>query len=596
LRLGDFEERAMLDLKIIGGVIVDGTGEPRFHGDLGIRDGRIVALGEVSEPAHETLDATGKIVAPGFIDTHTHYDAQVFWDPTLSPSCYHGVTTIFGGFCGFSIAPMTPAAATYIKPMLARVEGMPLATLDAAVPWNSWGSFGDYLALIEGKVGLNVGFFAGHSAIRRIVMGARAVGEKASAEDLATMQALLARSLEEGALGFSTTLSPTHNDAAGDPVPSRWAEPSELLGMAEVVKRYPGAGLELLPDLDFPPGMPELLADFSKAGDRPVNWNVLAVNGRPDAAERADEMLKVSDVARARGGEVIALTVPCTPNLFMSFKSGAGFDSNLGIWREVFRLPIEARIAKFKDPAVRRQMAIDADATPAESPLKFLAKIEHYIVVSVTTPEHKKYEGRRIDEIAATEGREPIDVILDIAVADDLLATFMPDQGGDDVTAYEIRGRLWKDDRTMVGASDAGAHLDMIDTFAFSTTLIEKGVREFGVISLEEAVHQITGRAAQYMGLVDRGTIAVGKAADLVIFGEATIKRGPTYMRYDVPGNEGRVYADAQGIDHVFVNGVAIIRDGQHTGALPGAVLRSGKDTRTVLPGAMRDARTPVGA
>jgi N-acyl-D-aspartate/D-glutamate deacylase len=579
----------MLDLKITGGVIVDGTGATRFRGDVGVRDGVIVALGAVDEPARETLDATGRIIAPGFIDTHTHYDAQVFWDPTLSPSCYHGVTTIFGGFCGFSIAPMTPEAATYIKPMLARVEGMPLTTLDAAVPWNTWSSFGEYLELIEGKVGLNVGFFCGHSALRRIVMGTRAVGETASPEEVAQMQALLARSLEEGALGFSTTLSPTHNDANGDPVPSRWAEPAELLALAEVVSRHPGAGLELLPDLDFPPGMPELLADFSKAGDRPVNWNVLAVNGRPDAAERAEAMLKVSDVARDRGGEVIALTVPCTPNLFMSFTSGAGFDSNLGLWREIFKLPPKARIERLKDPETRRQLARDAAAMPAESPLKFLANIDQYIVVAVTAAQHKAYEGRKVGDIAAAEGREPIDVMLDVVVADELLATFMPDQGGDDLKSYEIRARLWRDDRTMVGASDAGAHLDMIDTFAFSTTLIEKGVREFGVISLEEAIYQITGRAARYMGLVDRGTIALGHAADLVIFDEAKIRRGPTYMRFDVPGGEGRVYADAEGIEHVFVGGTQVIRDGEHTGRLPGAVLRSGRDTTTVRPGAMRE-------
>src|SRR5262245_38584127 len=211
----------MLDLKITGGTIVDGSGAERFRGDVGLKDGRIVAVGTVTEEAKETGDATGRVVAPGFIDVHTHYDAQVFWDPKLSPSCYHGVTTVIGGFCGFSIAPLTPEAASYIKPMLARVEGMPLETLERAVPW-SWGSFGDFLGLIDGKVGLNAGFFAGHSAIRRIVMGERAVGEKATSADLEAMKALLGRSLAEGALGFSTSINATHNDGDGNPVPSRW--------------------------------------------------------------------------------------------------------------------------------------------------------------------------------------------------------------------------------------------------------------------------------------------------------------------------------------------------------------------------------------
>ncbi len=173
----------MLDLKITGGTIVDGTGRPGFRGDVGVRDGRIVAIGKVTETARETIDASGRVVSPGFIDVHTHFDAQVFWEPTLSPSCYHGVTTVVGGFCGFSIAPISPESADYIKPMLARVEGMPLATLEKAVPW-SWTSFGEYLSKLEGKVGLNAGFFAGHSAIRRVVMGKRAVGEKATPDEL----------------------------------------------------------------------------------------------------------------------------------------------------------------------------------------------------------------------------------------------------------------------------------------------------------------------------------------------------------------------------------------------------------------------------
>ena len=211
----------MLDLKITGGTIVDGSGQPGFIGDIGIRDGRIIAMGAVPEDARETVDASGKIVSPGFIDVHTHYDAQVFWDPALSPSCFHGVTTILGGFCGFSIAPMTSDALVYLAPMLARVEGMPLETLQMAVPWN-WSSFGEYLDRIEGKVGLNAGFFAGHSAIRRVVMGERAVGEKATAQELSAMEELLGQSLAEGALGFSSTISATHNDGDGNPVPSRW--------------------------------------------------------------------------------------------------------------------------------------------------------------------------------------------------------------------------------------------------------------------------------------------------------------------------------------------------------------------------------------
>jgi N-acyl-D-aspartate/D-glutamate deacylase len=579
----------MLDTRIVGGVIVDGTGRPGFRGDIGVSDGRIVALGQVEEAARETVDAAGRVVAPGFIDAHTHYDAQAFWDPTFSPSCYHGVTTIVGGFCGFSIAPITADAAPYIQRMLARVEGMPLATLEAAVPWD-WSSFGEFLGKLDGKVGLNAGFFAGHSAIRRVAMGERAVGEAAEPDDIERMRALLDRALGEGALGLSSTVSPTHNDAEGRPVPSRWAEHAEFVELARVVSRHEGAGLELLPDLDFGPGMAELLADVSVAGQRPLNWNVLMVNGRPDAAAIVERQLKVSDHARERGGEVIALTMPATPEIYQNLRTGVMFDALPGVWRELFKLPLVERIERFRDPAVRRQMALDAAAVPAGAALQETGAIADYTIVSVRAEQNRRYEGRRIGDVAAEEGREPIEVMLDVAIADRLETVFAPDYGGYDQASFELRGRLWADDRTLIGASDAGAHLDLIDSFAFATVLLQKGVREHKVISLEQAVHKITQRPAAYFGLVERGLIAEGFHADLVVFDPETVGRGPTYQRYDVPGGDFRLYADAQGVDHVFVNGVQIVREGAHTGRLPGTVLRSGRDTRTTPLGALRAA------
>ncbi len=578
----------MLDLKIANGTIVDGTGKPGFAGDLGIRDGRIVAVGVVEEEARETIDATGRIVAPGFIDCHTHYDAQVFWDPTLSPSCYHGVTTVFGGFCGFSIAPLSADSGDYLKPMLARVEGMPLDVLDKAVPWN-WSSFGEFLSRFEGKVGLNAGFFAGHSAIRRYVMGERAVGEKASESDLAQMKALLGECLSQGAMGFSTTVSNTHNDGDGNPVPSRWAEHSEIVGLAGVVKDYEGTGLELLPDLEFGPGMLELLADVSIAGNRPVNWNVLGVSGRPDAEAMVARRLAVSDFARERGGEVIALTIPVSPTAYMNLRSGFLFDAFPGVWPSLFKLSVEERMARFRDPQVRRQMVEDIATMSNEAPLKGLARLDNFIVSSVTSEENQGYVGRKTGDIARDKGCEPIDVLLDLALVDNLDTVFTPDSNSDNAQTFALRGKVFVDDRTLIGASDAGAHLDLIDTFAFSTGLLQQAVREFGVITLEEAVHQITGRQATYFGLVERGLLAPGFHADVVVFDKDTIARGPTQQRYDLPGGiDFRLYADAEGIDHVLVNGVEIVRHGEHTGKLPGKVLRSGTDTKTVALDAMR--------
>jgi N-acyl-D-aspartate/D-glutamate deacylase len=579
----------MLDLKITGGTIVDGSGKPRFVGDVGVKDGRIAAVGTVAEDARETIDATGRIVAPGFIDVHTHYDAQVFWDPALSPSCFHGVTTVLGGFCGFSIAPMSPEAADYLMRMLARVEGMPLETLQMAVPWN-WRSFGEFLATFEGKVGLNAGFFAGHSAIRRVVMGERAVGEKCTPEELEEMKALLGESLEQGALGFSTTISPSHNDGAGNPVPSRWADYSEIIELGRVVSQHEGTGLELLPEVDFKPEVRDLITNLSIAGQRAVNWNAIAVLGKEDAT-RIAKQLAVADYARERGGEVIALAMPGAPDAHVNLRTGCMFDANPGLWREVFKWPLPERMAAFRDPEIRKQLWADLQTVPSEHVMKFIAEVENLIVESVTNPANKKYEGRVVADIAAEEGRHPIDVLFDIALDDDLAAGFATQLGGNDQAGYALRGQVWRDDRTLIGASDAGAHIDMIDTFAFSTTVLEKGVRENGVMSLEEAVYQMTDRPARYMGLIDRGLLKPGYHADIVVFDDKSIARGPTYLRHDVPGDQFRLYADATGVDHVFVNGVQIVKDGAHTGALPGTVLKSGRDTRTVPIGALREDR-----
>lgn len=582
----------MLDLKIINGTIVDGTGAKRFRGDVGVKDGRIIAVGRVDEDAREVVDAEGLVVAPGFIDAHTHYDAQVFWDPKLSPSCFHGVTTVVGGFCGFSIAPMTPDAASYIRPMLARVEGMPLETLEQAIPWHRWNSFGEFLGLLDGNVGVNIGFFCGHSAIRRIAMGERAVGKRSTAAELAVMKRLLAESLEQGALGFSTTISPTHSDGDGNAVPSRWADFSELVELASVVRDFEGTGLELLPDLEFDPEILELMTNFSIAGDRPVNWNALAVTGNDIelSTKRTQRLLEVSDYARERGGEVVALTIPSPPNIYVNLHNGVGFDSIPGLWRSIFKVELAERIEQFRSPEVRRQLAADALSIDNNSPLAFKKNLGEYFIVNVVAEANKPYEGRKIAEIAADEGREAIDVLLDVAIADALLTTFLPDTGGEDLASYQLRSRLWEDDRTLIGASDAGAHLDMIDTFAFSTFTLQRGVRDHDVIPLERAVQLMTDRIARYFGLVDRGRLEPGFRADIVLFDETTVGRGATYLRQDLPDGSGRIYADAAGVPHVFVNGVQIVRDGEHTGALPGTVLRSGRDTRTVPMDALRHA------
>lgn len=570
----------MLDIRITGGRLADGTGQPACQGDVGIRDGRIVALGTVTEEARQTIDATGRIVAPGFIDVHTHYDAQAFWDPTFSPSCYHGVTTVFGGFCGFSIAPLTPDAGAYLLPMLARVEGMPQETLKAGVPWN-WSSFGDFLGLLEGKVGLNCGFFVGHSAVRRVVMGERAVGSLASEAEIAAMSRLVHASLEEGAMGFSSTVSASHNDADGNPVPSRHASREELIALAAAVRDHPGTSLELLPNLDFGEETVELLKDFSLAGQRAVNWNVLNVTGTSEVErERLDRMLGASTYARQHGAEVVALMPPSPFALRLNFMSGFVLDSLPG-WAALFRLPPAERLQRLQDPFIRSLLRESAARRPDH--MATTANFASYTVVEVHAPEHKRHAGRLVSEIAAERDIDVFDAMIDLVVADGLRTAFQPEQRGEDAGTYALRKQLVADDRILIGASDAGAHMDMIDSFAFSTKLLQRA-REYGLASVERAVELMTRIPARYFGLRERGELRLGYHADVVVFDPETVATGPVYTRYDLPGTRehGRLYADAIGIDAVIVNGTLMVRDNAATGALPGRVLRSGKDTETV--------------
>jgi len=578
----------MLDTVIRGGTLVDGRGGPARRGDLGIRDGRIAALGDVPGDARETLDATGRVVAPGFVDIHTHYDAQAFWDGTLSPSLYHGVTSVVGGNCGFSIAPLAPGAGEYLMRMLARVEGMPLESLQEGVPWD-WRSFGEYLDRLEGRLAVNAGFLVGHSALRRVVMGERAVGHEATAAERGALCDLLRRSLDEGGLGFSSTVSPTHNDGDGHPVPSRHASREELLALAGVLRDAPGTTLEFLPGIgQHDDAAVALMGDLSLAANRPLNWNVLVPSAGNEAYVAAQ--LSATDRARERGAEVVALTVPQAMTVRINLVSGFIFDALPG-WAELFRLPLDERMRRLRDPDVRRRLDEGA-RSEAAGMLRGLARWENLRVVECFCEATRAYAGRRVGEIAEAEGAAPFDAMLDLALRDGLRTSFMPPGAGDSAADWKARASVWHDDRAVIGASDAGAHLDMIDTFALSTQVLGNGVRRHGVIALEEAVRQLTDVPARLYGLRERGRLEPGWHADVVVFDPDTVDVGPTVTRFDLPAGAGRLYADAEGIDAVLVNGVRVVRDGAHTGALPGTVLRSGRDTDTVeVPGGRASAR-----
>lgn len=572
----------MLDYAITGGSVVDGTGTPARTADVGIRDGRIVAVGRIEEPARQSVDATGLLVTPGFVDPHTHYDAQLHWDGFATPSVNHGVTSVIGGNCGFSLAPAGPAHADYMARMMARVEGMPLSALEF-LDW-SWTSFGDWLGRLEGAIAVNAGFLAGHSALRRSVMGDDAVGGRASPAQVEAMVALLRRSLDEGALGLSTSQAHTHNDGDGQPVPSRAAEVSELEALSAAISQHPGTTLELIVAgclNGFSDDEVDLMTRLSLLANRPVNWNVLGVSAMNLSA--AEHQLEASTKAAARGATVVALTLPHTMKIRLCFAQGAILDGLPG-WREVFALPIPERKARLSDPAERRRLDEGARSKEAGI-LGALANWRNLLIEETFAPSNAAYEGRSVGDVAAERGQEPFDALLDVVVADDLrtgLRPPIPESEAD----WEARAKVWLDPRTIVGGSDAGAHLDTMCGAIYSTSLLGDGVRKRGLLGWEEAVHQLTDVPARLYGLRDRGRVAEGWWADLVVFDPERIGHGPERTRDDLPGGASRLYAEAEGVEHVVVNGTEIVRAGAFTGATPGALLRSGTDTTTVtVPG-----------
>lgn len=571
----------MLDLLIRDAEIVDGTGAPARHGDVGVRDGRIVAVGDVDDVATKTVDAHGQTLAPGFVDLHTHYDAQLFWDPTASPSVQHGVTTVFGGNCGFTLAPASADQHDYLTRMLARVEGMPLDALRAGLDWE-WSSFGDWLGRLDGRIAVNAGFLVGHSAIRLAAMGADAVGGDADAQQIERMVALLGEALAAGALGLSTSQSNTHNDGAGQPVPSRSASREELLALAAGVREHPGTTLEaIIPGClsGFTDDDIALLTDMSIAADRPLNWNVLGVSAANPAGH--EKQLRASEVAAERGGRVVALTMPHATKIRLSFLSGFVLDGLPG-WRETMHLPVAERLRALADPQVRRRLDDGAHSEEAGI-LRGLANWERLIVVETFAPQNDDATGRSVGEVAAARGGEPFDTLLDIVIADELRTGLTPAPFGDDAADWRLRAQVWRHRDAVIGGSDAGAHLDMMCGAIYTTSLLGHGVREHQVVTLEEAIRLITDVPARLYGVRQRGRISPGWHADLVLFDPATIDHGPERTRYDLPAGAPRLVADAYGISSVWVGGVEVCRDGAATGALPGTVLRSGRDTETVV-------------
>ena len=572
----------MFDLLIKEAEIIDGTGRARFSGDVGVVGDRITEIGNLNgAAATKTIEAKGKVVTPGFVDVHTHLDAQVFWDETLSPSPLHGVTTVIGGNCGFTIAPLgdDPSVGDYLMRMLSRVEGMPLQCLQEGVPWN-WKSTSEYFDAIDGNLSINAGFKVGHSALRRVVMGVDSTERTCTPEELAAMQELLKEGLEAGGIGFSSSWSRTHNDPFGKMVPSRYADREEMISLCSVLSEHEGTSIEFIPGIGpFEPWQMELMSDMSVAANSPLNWNVLNINAR--TLQEGKAKLEAGDVAAANGGRVVALTVPMTLALHLNFVGGFVLDA-LPEWENFILLPKAEKLEVLRDPEARK--VLDENAQQ-DGPLRNVAHWGAKTIFHTKAPENAEHVGKTIYEISETTGKSPWDTLVDIAIADDLETSFGNPVGDEPDADWEARVEVWRDSRAVIGASDAGAHLDLFLSSNYSTYMLGEAVRKRSLLPLEEAVHLLTEIPAKLYGLRDRGALSKGSFADMVLLDEATIGSNPISVRNDLPLGAQRLFADATGIESVFCNGKEIVHRGVFTEERPGVLLRSGAHTENPAMG-----------
>ncbi|MFD5762081.1 amidohydrolase family protein, partial [Streptomyces sp. NPDC127044] len=556
---------------------------PGYTADVATRAGLIAALGTVRVASPTSVDASGLVLAPGFVDPHTHYDAQLFWDPYATPSLNHGVTTVAGGNCGFTLAPLNPARpedADYTRRMMSKVEGMSLVALEEGAPWN-WHSFGDYLDALEGRIAVNAGFMVGHCALRRYVMGADAVGGQPTGEQLERMLALFHEAMDAGAWGLSTTQSSTHSDGDGKPVASRHAKPAELLALSRAVGEHEGTQIEAIVAgcLDqFSDDEIDLFVEMSAAAGRPLNWNVLTI----DAAvpERVPRQLVASERARKAGGRVVALTMPILTPMNMSLGTFCALNLIPG-WGPILALPVPERIARLRDSSVRAEMLARANSKEA-GVFRRLANFGRYVIGDTYSPANDGLTGQVVKDIAARRHQEPFECLVEICAHDDLRTVLWPMPTDNDTDSWTLRAETWQHPDVMLGGSDAGAHLDRMCGAPYTTRFLGDCLRGRKLTTLEAAVKMLTDDPARLFGLRERGRITEGFHADLVLFDPERVDAGKATLVHDLPGESPRLDSKAIGITAVWVNGVESIRGDVVTGAVPGKVLRSGRDTQTV--------------
>ena len=554
------------DLLIKNGRIIDGSGRPAFHGDVGVAGGKIVALGRLDGPARRVIEADGRVVAPGFVDNHCHYDAQVLWDPLCTFSCHHGATTVIIGNCSLALAPVRAHEREKLAGMLSYVEAIPMDVLQAGVPW-TWETFPEYMGAIGQRLGVNVGTLIGHSAVRLYAMGEACSERAATDAELDVMRRVVGEALEAGALGLSITRNMNHFDIGGTRIPAACAPESELFALADVL-REAGTGVIQCGGGTNPELKDKLLSRIAQACGRPVMYNTLLEQARQPGRWRT-HLAHVEETAR-QGIRAIPLCNPGSIVNRFTMKNCQVFRS-MPTWLPILQASDDDKLAAYRDPQTRAKLRAEVEA-PLTPDSTFSKRWDLMIVEEPRLAKNRGLRGQSIAAIATAQGQEPLDAFLDLAVEEQLDTLFSLGEINMDTEAVaQILGSPY----AVVGLSDGGAHVQFHSNVSNPTRLLGYWVREKGIMSLELAVRRLTFDSATAFGIYDRGLLQPGMAADLVVFDPDTVRPVAEDVVHDFPSNGWRMRELAEGIHYTVVNGEVLLEKGTHTGSHPGRVLHN---------------------
>jgi N-acyl-D-amino-acid deacylase len=557
------------DLVIKNGVVIDGSGMPRYRGDVGVVGGRIAAVGRIRESAREVIDADGQVVAPGFVDGHTHMDAQVFWDPLGTCSCWHGVTSVVMGNCGFTLAPCAKSDRHLVVRNLERAEDIAGEAMDAGIDW-TWTTFPEFLTAVDGlPKGINYAGYVGHSALRTYAMGERAFDKAATEDDLRAMERELRAALTAGAMGFTTSRSPSHETPDRRPVASRVANWDEVRRLVGVMGEMNAGIFEIAGERsNDPAGLRDYhvrLRDLAVETGRPITWGLFS--RREDPTLWRTYIALLEETARA-GGRMFAQVHSRALTVVLSFKTNLPFD-RLPVWKELRALPLEEQKRRLRDPELRGRLVAAARERDERRPIGAEARAASYDWIFVMDSPIGPY--RSVADVARERACDPVEAMIDLALERDLDRFFLqPIANEDQDHALE----LIKHPRTAVTFSDSGAHVSQIMDASLQTHLLAHWVRDKQALTLEQAVRMLSFDNATHWGFADRGLIREGFAADLVVFDPVTVGPEMPEVAQDLPAGARRLVQRSRGFAATVVNGETVLRDGKHTGALPGRLLR----------------------